>query len=229
MCYNRRLIRRLRGKDVARMPRALRCWDPGGVYHVTVRGNDRQAIFLDAGDYQQHLLQLGKARQEAPTTVLAYALMPNHVHLLLEASRTATISKMMQLLNTRYTRYFNDRYGRVGHLYQGRFFSNTVGEEAYFLEVTRYIHLNPVRARLVGHAADYVWSSYRTYGGYAPDPLHLINPASVLELFGGDAREQTARYRSFVEDLQEEELEARIERLRAHRLIPSRCWLQTAD
>lgn len=130
------------------MPRAPRRRVPEGIYHVTVRGNNREAIFADDADYQRYLQEILRCHHEHGCTLLAYALMSNHVHLVLQ-DHHISLSRYMQVLNARYTRYFNVRHARVGHLYQGRFFSRFVDRDAYLLEVTRYVHLNPVRAGLV--------------------------------------------------------------------------------
>ena len=182
------------------MPRRPRFWIPDGIYHITVRGNNRQTIFCDEADFQRYLLELHRCRKGWPHRVLAFALMPNHVHLLLEASPTIALSEVMRELSLGYTRYFNKRHRRVGQLYQGRFYSNLVDRDAYLLEVTRYIHLNPVRAHLVQRPAQYPWSSFPFYAGLQEDTSGLVACARVLECFGASPKEQVVRYRQFVEE-----------------------------
>ena len=207
------------------MPRRPRIWMPEGIYHITLRGNNRQAIFLDATDFHRYLLELRRARNELPHRVVAFALMPNHVHLVLEASTHASLSDVMQQVNVGYTRYFNHRYHRVGQLYQGRFYSNFVDRDAYLLEVTRYVHLNPVRACLAQHPADYPWSSFRLYVGFERDPSDLIDAGRVLQLFGASPKERMEQYRQFVEGFALEEQDAWVQRLADSKLIPPSHWL----
>ncbi|MBI2104505.1 MAG: transposase [Candidatus Omnitrophica bacterium] len=192
-----------------------------------MRGNNRQAIFLDDIDYQQYLLELRRSRDEYPYRLLAFALMPNHVHLVMEALPDACLSDVMHQVGKSYTRYFNGQHDRVGHLYQGRFYSNLVNRESYLLEVTRYVHLNPFRASLVRRPAEYLWSSYRTYLGLERDLLDLVSPQRILELFGTTFAEQIERYRSFVEQLVTEEEKARawLRKLYREKLIPPQRWL----
>src|SRR3989338_2402827 len=117
------------------MSRQPRWWMPGGIYHLTLRGNNRQQIFRDAHDYQQYLLELNQCRQRYPCRVLAFALMPNHGHLVSEVVDGTSPSDTMRQLGAGYARYFNRRHQTVGHLYQGRFYINHVDRDAYLLEV----------------------------------------------------------------------------------------------
>jgi len=200
-------------------------WVPQGIYHLTVRGNNRQVIFLDIADYRQYLLVLHQCRAHSSYRLLAFALMPNHVHLVIQVSPDGSPSDAMHWISTSYTRYFNERHQRVGHLYQGRFFSNLVNRDAYLFEVTRYVHLNPVRARLVEQPSAYPWSSYRAYLGLEQDPWALVQRETVLSLFGASPSEQIERYRRFVEELAAAEIDGWIRRLRRNKLIPPKRWL----
>jgi len=149
------------------------------------------------------------------------------VHLVVETMPEGNLSSAMQWLSTMYTRYFNERHQRVGHLYQGRFYSNVVDRDTYLFEVTRYVHLNPFRARLVERPADYLWSSYRIYLGIAPDPWRLVEYDRILSLFGHTLVEQVKRYQQFVDELaqQEADLDQWIRKLTRYKLIPSTRWL----
>ena len=182
------------------MPRPPRHWIPGGIYHVTVRGNNREPMFWDDQDYQRYLLELRACRADHPYGLLAYALMPNHVHLIVQSRPDHSLSRTMQRLGSLYARYVNARHGRVGHVSQGRFYSNHVDRDAYLLEASRYVHLNPVKARLALRPADYSWSSYRVYVTSQADPLGLVDPNPILEQFGSTPQEQRTRYREFVEE-----------------------------
>jgi REP element-mobilizing transposase RayT len=137
---------------------------------------------------------------------LTYCLMDNHFHLLVETPKP-NLSRGMQRLKGTYGRYFNDRYGLVGHLFQGRFSSPLVTGEEYQLEVARYIVRNPVRAGIVKAPEDYVWSSYRATVGLAPAPSFLA-VSRLLETYGGGWVGR-ARFKAFVDDAAGDEPSAR--------------------
>ena len=151
--------------------------------------------------------------------------MPNHAHLVVQALPSGSLSEVMHEVSTSYTRYFNGRHHRVGHLYQGRFYSNFVDRETYLLEVTRYVHLNPFRARLVERPEDYPWSSYRIYVGLERDPWNLVDCQGILKLFGSTIQEQVECYRQFVEIRVAHEMQAWVDKLRRDRLSPPARWL----
>lgn len=208
------------------MSRPPRIWLDDGVYHLTARGNNRQAIFLDSSDYQQYLLMLHQSTERFPYRLIAYALMTNHIHLVVQSTPQGSVSEAMRFLGGCYSRYFNERHHRVGHLYQGRFYSNLVETDSYLLEVTRYVHLNAYRAGLVLHPLDYTWSSYPIYVGRTPDLLRLIDPSRILAFFGPSRQEQSFRYQQFVDELAREEWKMTewIRELRRHKLIPPARW-----
>ena len=158
---------RARGSPVASkrvMARPLRLHIPNTVYHVMSRGNARQQIFLDARDYQRFLALLSAATLRFHVSCLAYCLMPNHFHLLVQP-RALPLSRMMQQLNSGYAAWFNRRHDRVGHLLQGRFKALLVETDVYFLRVLRYIVSNPVVGGRVRQPANWRWSSYRATAG----------------------------------------------------------------
>lgn len=144
------------------MARPLRLELAGAVYHVTARGNDRGLIFRDDQDRGMYLERLAHYRQRFGFRLLAFCLMPNHVHLALRTGRVA-LSRIMAGLQSSYTQWFNRRHRRSGHLFQGRYKAFLVQEDPYLLALVRYIHLNPVRARLAGRPESYAWSSDRQY------------------------------------------------------------------
>ena len=156
------------------MVRPLRLHIPGALYHVMSRGNARQEIFLGAEDYEHFLERLSVTTRRFCVRCRAYCLMHNHFHLLLEPNQLP-LSRMMQQLNSSYSQWFNRRHGRVGHVLQGRFKAPLIDRDDYFRRVLRYIALNPVRARVAKHPADWPWSSYRATAG-------LVEPPSVLAL-----------------------------------------------
>ena len=178
------------------MPRPKRISFPGAVYHICVRGNARQIIFKDDYDCSRFLALLKRYKQKFNFFLYAYVLMPNHIHLVVEISEEATISKIMQSLNTAYGHYFNSRHHRRGHLLQNRFFSNLIAKDNYLLEVTRYVHLNPLRAGLVKSPLSYKWSSFPVYAGKRNDDL--VDKALVLEMVDKEKSRQLQKYTEFI-------------------------------
>ena len=139
--------------------------------HIWCRGNRKQPIFVDDFDRERFLVLLAKVSKKLGWRCVAYCLMGNHVHLVIDVP-AFTISRGMQLLNGQYAQAFNRRHGYVGHLFQGRFSASRVDDEAYSLQVGRYVVLNPVRAGMVGDAVEWSWSSHRAMlGKVAPPPF----------------------------------------------------------
>jgi putative transposase len=178
------------------MARPLRIEYPGAIYHLTSRGNARQAIFLNDADRRLFLDMLGAVVERFNWRCHAYCLMGNHYHLLIETAE-ATLSRGMRELNGRYTQAFNRRHHRVGHLFQGRFKAILVERENYLLELCRYVVLNPLRAKMVTSPGRYQWSSYRATAGQGKTPPFLTK-AWVLAQFGSRRAEAASRYRAFV-------------------------------
>jgi REP-associated tyrosine transposase len=152
------------------MARAWRIEFDGALYHILSRGNEQQEIFRDDIDRRLFLETVGEMSDRFEMDAFAYVLMDNHYHILLKTNRS-NLSKGMQWLGATYTRRFNLRHARSGHLFQGRFKSIIVQNDAYALRLSCYIHRNPVRAGIVERLIDYRWSSYRTYAyGYKSPP-----------------------------------------------------------
>jgi REP element-mobilizing transposase RayT len=141
------------------MPRQPRISFEDALYHITSRGNSKRAIFLDASDNEKFLSLLGAVVETSVWICHGFCLMNNHYHLIVETPH-ANVSEGMHELNGEYARFFNWKYNNVGHLFQSRFHSALVTQEAHFLELIRYIVLNPVRAGLVGDVCWWPWSSY---------------------------------------------------------------------
>jgi len=177
------------------MARKPRVHFPGALYHVISRGNQRQDIFLDEKDLKTYLSYLSEYKIRYPFRLYAYALMKNHFHLLLEVEEIP-LSKIMQSLLFRYTRYFNKRYGKVGHLFQGRYRAILCDKDAYLLELVRYIHLNPVRAKVVMESERYSWTGHLSYLGKVRDGL--VEEDFVLGQFGHNKSLARRRYRQFI-------------------------------
>ena len=147
---------------MARLPRLTLAGYP---HHIILRGNNRQAIFMDSADFQRMLALLQAHAIEQGVQVHAYVLMSNHLHLLLTPLQNDSLPKMMQAVGRAYVLYFNKRHGRSGTLWEGRYRSALIQTERYFLACMAYIDLNPVRAGMVTQAADYPWSSHGHYIG----------------------------------------------------------------
>ena len=128
--------------------------------HVTQRGNNRTAIFREPFDYDIFLFFARLTIGRYDVQVHAYALMPNHFHLMVTPESPGALSRAMQSLGRRYVRYFNDRYERTGTLWEGRYRTAIITDERYWLTCMRYVEMNPVRAGLVASAESYKWSSY---------------------------------------------------------------------
>jgi len=146
---------------MARMPRL---YIEGCAQHIVQRGNNRSVCFFDTADYAFYCQKLKDAAERNNVQVHAFVLMTNHVHLLATPSDSTGVARMMQALGRNYVRYINLTYKRTGTLWEGRYKSSLVASDDYFLAVSRYIELNPVRAKMVAHPGDYPWSSFRHNG-----------------------------------------------------------------
>jgi len=181
------------------MARQLRVQFPGALYHITSRGNEKKDIFKHDGDREKFIAYLKEAKERYEFLLYAYALMNNHYHLLVETP-LANITQIMHYINSSYTIYFNRKNNRYGHLFQGRYKAILVDKDNYLLELSRYIHLNPVRANLVVRPEEYRWSSYRDYVRLAPRESGLIDMESILDHFSSDIRVAKHEYKKFVEE-----------------------------
>lgn len=180
------------------MARSLRIEFPGAFYHVTSRGNRKQPIFISDDDRYFFLNCLREAHERFGVIIHAYSLMENHYHLFLETPR-GSLSRIMHLINLKYSTYFNHKYAHCGHTFQSRFRATLVQAKEYAREVVPYIHLNPVRAGIVSRPEEYEWSNYREYlGSIAPAPW--TDNAFVLMLFGASLSEARKEYEKCVLD-----------------------------
>jgi len=174
------------------MPRAPRTFLPGTPLHLIQRGNNREACFHGHQDYALYLSKLGEYALRFGVAIHSYVLMTNHVHLLVTPDDAAGPSKLMQALGRYYVRYINSRYTRTGTLWEGRFKACMIDSDRYFLTVSRYIELNPVRAVMVDHPAEYNWSSYRANAlGYHSK---LLTPHAVYLALGSNPIARCSRY-----------------------------------
>jgi REP element-mobilizing transposase RayT len=179
------------------MARKLRVEFVGAFYHVICRGNQRQVIFRSDADRKYYLERLEQYRERYGFKVYAYVLMSNHVHLLLETGRVP-LSRIMQGLQLSYSGYFNRKYNKVGHLFQGRYKAILCDRDAYLLELVRYLHLNPERMRSPMQAATYRWSSHGAYLG--KESLVKVETAPVLGEFAKTMGKARLVYLKFIAD-----------------------------
>ena len=158
---------------MARLPRLTLAGYP---HHVVQRGNNRQAIFSSASDYQVLLDLLQESASRFSVAIHAYVLMANHFHLLVSPDTAEGVPQLMQTVGRRYVRYFNDAQGRSGTLWEGRYRSTVIQPDRYLLPCMAYMDLNPVRAGMVVQADEYPWSSYGHYAGVRVDKLVTAPP-----------------------------------------------------
>jgi putative transposase len=193
------------------MGRPLRVEYAGALYHITSRGNERRKIFLEDGDRKKFLEILGDYNDRYGILIHGYVLMDNHYHVILETPR-GNLLKVMHGINGRYTGYFNRKYGRVGHLFQGRYRGIVIDKDSYLIPLSRYVHLNPVRAGVVERPEHYRWSSYRGYIGRGRE-CEWLECSWVLSQFGRDRNGARRKYKEYVEQALKEKVENPLERL----------------
>ena len=166
------------------MPRISRKISSTKVYHIILRGIDKQDIFLSEKDYNKFLEILKETKKQYEYDIYAYCLMNNHIHMVIYDKKDI-LQKIMQSVGIKYSMYFNKKYGRVGHLFQNRYLSKKIEDREYLRTACRYIHQNPQKAG-IERTEDYKWSSYKEYIGRR----QIINPKMLLLLF--DEKEDEA-------------------------------------
>ena len=179
------------------MARPLRIEYPGAFYHVTSRGNEQQDIYKSKKDREQFLHYLETAKERYGAVIHTYCLMDNHFHLLLETPK-GNLSQIMRHINGAYTTYFNVKRKRAGHLFQGRYKAILVEADEYAEELSRYIHLNPVRAGMVKRPEEFEWSSYLNYIGKRK--AEWFTTDFILGYFDRKNSSAHKKYQKFVED-----------------------------
>ena len=179
------------------MARPLRFEYKGALYHVHARGNERKKIFFTDTDYQKFKDYIAGAIEKYHCLVHCYVLMGNHYHLIVETPE-ANISRVMHYISGSYTTYINIKRGRSGHLFQGRYKSILVDKDSYLMELSRYIHLNPVRAKLVDKPEEYVYSSYNSY--ITGKPEKIVTTDLIMGMLSRQRKEAQNAYRRYVEN-----------------------------
>lgn len=210
------------------MPRKARKKSESGIYHILMRGINRQTIFEDDDDYSKFVQTLDKYRERSGYEVYAYCLMDNHVHLLLKVG-LEPLEQLMRRLCGSYVYWYNTKYQRVGYLFQDRFKSEALENESYFLCVLRYIHQNPIKAGLVESAEKYQWSSMSEYIG----KLRMVNSSFALKFFDEDQQKAQERFSQFCKTSNEDhclEMEDKnqISDKEARSLIQKVCQIENA-
>ncbi len=181
------------------MPRTAREKSGTGIYHVIARGINRQEIFHDAEDHRRYLETLERYTKETGSTLLGYCLMGNHFHLLIQEGHEG-ISVFMKRLGTSYAYWYNRKYNRIGHVFQDRFKSESVENNAYLLTVIRYIHQNPVKAGIVEKAQNYQWSSCSAYV-QGENLCRMVQTWFILGLFADDRETAKQRFLQFTGEI----------------------------
>jgi len=143
------------------MSRIARVLLNNACYHIINRGNQKQKVFLEESDFEKYLEILKHYKRKYSFRLYAYCLMLNHIHLIIDVKKTGDLAKIMQGLTQAYSIWFNNKYNKVGRLWQGRFKSMVIDKDKYLLDCLEYIELNPVRANIVSSPASYPWSSWQ--------------------------------------------------------------------
>lgn len=178
------------------MARALRIEYEGAYYHITSRGNEKRKIYFTKTDYLKFLEYIEQAKEKYAVRIHSYVLMTNHYHLIIETPK-ANLTKVMHYINSSYTAYINTKHKRSGHLFQGRYKAILIDKDSYIMELSRYIHLNPVRAKIVEKPDDYLYSSYSSYITDKKEPV--VEQGLILSMLSSDKKEAMKKYRLYVE------------------------------
>jgi REP element-mobilizing transposase RayT len=181
------------------MPRKARRKSESGIYHLILRGINRQSIFEDDEDREKFLQKLEHYKQECGYSIYAYCLMSNHIHLLIKTGREP-LQQIMKRIGASYVYWYNWKYERCGHLFQDRYKSEPVEDDKYFLTVLRYIHQNPIKAGLVKDIKNYEWSSYKDY----IKDQGITDREFALGIFENDKSPALKEFISFMHELSEE-------------------------
>lgn len=155
------------------MSRTLRIYYNNAIYHITIRGNNRQTVLKTEEDKKAFLETLSKYKNRFKFKLFGFVLMDNHAHLVIETNELTNISKTMQAVTLSYSQKFRHKYNYTGYVWQGRFKSNIIEKDNYIVDCLNYIHNNPVRANIVKDAEDYTWSSYHFYNN-GTNPLEEV-------------------------------------------------------
>lgn len=179
------------------MPRQAREKDKFCIYHVIQRGNNKGEIFIADRDRGKFIEILARMKSKYNFLVYAYCLMSNHIHLVIDDNGN-DISRLIKSVNVSYALYFNKKYKRVGHLFQDRFKSEIITNDRYLLQVSKYIHNNPVKANMVVAPEEYYWSSYNIYLGRMENKYYLVDTTKILGLISDNTGRAAKQYALYV-------------------------------
>lgn len=209
------------------MGRMSRIHIEGGLYFVATKGDLKEGLFKDDGDRQRYVDLLAKYKKEYKFKLFSYVLLPNLVHLLIEPARGTTISDIMHVINSTYTKYFNSRYARHGHVFQGRFKACIAERNVYLKELARYIHLIPVNSGLADKPENYNWSSYRASIDAVEDTVGIKSHfEEVLKDFSGIHSEQIRLYKEFTESAGKDTLKGLRKKVQSSRILGSKKFVE---
>lgn len=175
------------------MPRQPRRKSESGIYHIMMRGINKQAIFQDDEDYEKFLDVLKVCKDSGSFAVYAYCLMDNHIHILLK-EKSESVSTAVKRISDRFVKWYNSKYQRKGHLFQERFKSEPVEDDSYFYAIMRYIHQNPLKAELCDKIEEYPYTSYREY---IDDKPYICSCSAVYKLI---SKEDLIKYNNLEND-----------------------------
>ena len=182
------------------MPRTARKKSSSGIYHIIIRGINRQTIFEDEEDCAQFLEALKRYKEKSGYEIYSYCLMGNHVHILMKIG-IEPLEQVMRRLCGSYVYWYNKKYQRIGNLFQDRFKSEPVEDDQYFQTVLRYIHQNPVKAGLVKHVEEYKWSSFHEYVNQA----NIVNINFLMGMISNDKEKKIQKFIEYINDINEHE------------------------
>ncbi|OGO78085.1 MAG: hypothetical protein A2Y23_15500 [Clostridiales bacterium GWB2_37_7] len=178
------------------MGRPTRVDYKGGIYHVIARGNNKELIFIEDKDKGHFISVVKKSCEIMGCKVYGYALMNNHYHILMQ-TMDKKLQEIMHKVNNTYSKYFNLKYERVGHVFQGRYKSCIIQDETYMFNVLRYIHQNPIEAGLCNKAQDYAWTSDKYYRGKVKG---FVDTSLILDMFSNDLQAARKKYIGFIDE-----------------------------
>jgi putative transposase len=181
------------------MPRHQRTKSASGYYHIMLRGNEKKNIFNSNADKQRFLETMFEKKQANRFYLHAFCLMNNHVHLMISEG-VEDVATVMKRINVSYVYYFNNKYKRVGHLFQDRFKSEVVEQDRYLVALVRYIHQNPVKAGIVEKASDYKWSSHNCYLYEDNFYSKMLDIDPILSLFSEDRQVAVEKYIEYMNE-----------------------------
>jgi len=175
------------------MSRAARVKSRTGIYHVMARGNNKDRIFFDVEDYSTYVNMIKHVLKKNDPSIYAYCLMTNHIHMIIKENQSE-LSEIVKNINSSFAQFMNNKYKRVGHLFQGRYRSEPIEKESYFFAAIRYVHNNPVAAGITDNVSKYPWSSYHAY---VNNDNRIVDIDTLLDYFSKDRETAINQFKDF--------------------------------